>query len=56
MHTALAILKVLGITVVAGGAFYGIYRLAKWRMGASSGDAPITRGGSGTGGTPQAPK
>jgi hypothetical protein len=55
MHTVLAILKGVGITAVAAASFYGIYRLAKWRMGP---DTPVVPG-SGKGpssGTPAAPK
>jgi hypothetical protein len=55
MHTVLAVLKAVFICALAGASFYGIYRLAKWRMGP---DTPVVPG-SGKGpssGTPAAPK
>lgn len=33
MHALLAVLKFLGILIVAGAAFYALAWFAKWRMG-----------------------
>lgn len=43
------VLTALGMFAVAGAAFYGIYRLAKWRMAdkavsSGSGSAPSSKG------------